>query len=244
MLKALALLALAGPAPQGDQQGVNPAAVVQKMIEYYNDARTMTGTIVMTTKVGEESGTITTTLQFEQPDKLYILQQKSIGDRRTWLVVSNGKHFAYDPPFTVDDPGRRLVELVDQPGRKFTIKDIYAAAAKSIGDRSTPLDIAIGRLEDLKFLRGQWKTLRYEGKSTSQGHEVNVIMGEWRPYEAAEPHGQYRMLITNGGELKEFAKSEAMRIPSNNQVVNIVTTWTVNLKKDAKPDPALWSQIR
>jgi len=246
MLTALAMIAIAQESPQEAQGSVNASLLVQKMIEYYNDAATMTGTIVMTTKVGDESGSISTTMQFESPSRIYIRQQKSTGDKRVWLIVSDGKKFAYDSPGVAawEDPGKRLLEPVVYPNLVFKVRDIYAATAKSLGDRSTPLDIAIGRTDDLKYLRAQWKTVSYKGKSTHLGQEVNVVMGEWRPYGEGDTQGQYRMLITPGGELKEFARSETVRPPGSNQTLNVVTTWTVNLKKDGRPDPNLWATVR
>lgn len=246
MLTALAMIAMAQESPQVGQGSVNASLLVQKMIMYYNDAATMTGTIVMTTKVGDESGSITTTMQFESPSRLYIRQQKSTGDKRVWLVVSDGKRFAYDSPGVSawEDPGKRLLEPVAYPNMVFKVRDIYAATAKSLGDRSTPLDIAIGRTEDLKYVRAQWETVEYKGKSTHLGQEVNVVMGKWRPYGDAATQGQYRMLISPAGELKEFARSESIRPAGSEQLLNVVVTWTVNLKKDGRPDPNLWATVR
>ena len=246
MLTALAMIAIAQESPQENQGSVNASLLVQKMIEYYNDAATMTGTIVMTTKVGDESLSITTNLQFEKPSRIYVRQQKSLGDKRVWLIVSDGKLFAYDAPGLAawEDPKKRLAEPVTYLGVKKTFRDIYAVGATGLGDRSTPLDIAIGRTEDLKYVRDQWRSVNYRGKSTHLGQEVNVVMGEWRPYGNAEVQGQYRMLITPGGELKEFARSEMVKPQGAPQAFNVVTTWAVNLKKDDRPDPNLWATVR
>jgi len=246
MLTALAMIAIAQESPQETQGSVNASLLVQKMIEYYNDAATMTGTIVMTTKVGNESLSISTNMQFEKPSRIYIRQQKSIGNKRVWLIVSDGKKFAYDAPGLAawEDPNKRLVEPVTFNGIVQKFRDIYAAGATGLGDRSTPLDIAIGRTEDLRYLRDQWKTVNYRGKSTHLGQEVNVVIGDWRPYGNAEVQGQYRMLITPGGELKEFARSEMVKPQGAPEALTIVTTWTVNLKKDDRPDPNLWATVR
>lgn len=246
MLTALALIAIAQETPQEGQGSVNASMLVQKMIEYYNDADTMTGTILMTTKVADQSLSISTTMQFEKPSRIYIRQQKSIGDKRVWMIVSDGKKFAYDAPGLAawEDPNKRLIEPVTFQGIVQKFRDIYAAGSSGLGDRSTPLDIAIGRTEDLKYLRDQWKSVIYRGKSTHLGQEVNVVMGEWRPYGNAEVTGQYRMLITPGGELKEFARSEKIQPQGAPQAFDVVTTWTVNLKKNDRPDPNLWATVR
>ena len=246
MLTALAVIAIAQESPQEGQGSVNASLLVQKMIEHYNDADTMTGTILMTTKVADQSLSISTTMQFEKPSRIYVRQQKSIGDKRNWLIVSDGKRFAYDAPGLAawEDPGKRLVEPVVFKGIVQKFRDIYAAGATGLGDRSTPLDIAIGRTEDLKYLRDQWKTVTFKGKSTYLGQEVNVVMGDWRPYGSADVQGQYRMLITPSGELKEFARSEVVKPAGAPEAFNIVTTWAVNLKKNDRPDPNLWAIVR
>ena len=246
MLTALAMIAIAQETPQEGQGSVNASLLVQKMIEYYNDADTMTGTILMTTKVADQSLSISTTMQFEKPSRVYVRQQKSLGDKRVWMIVSNGKDFAYDSPgtFAWEPAGKRLAEPVTYLGVKKSFREIYAVGATGLGDRSTPLDIAIGRTEDLKYLRDQWKSVTFKGKSTHLGQEVNVVMGEWRPYGNAEVTGQYRMLITPGGELKEFARSEKIQPQGAPQAFDVVTTWTVNLKKNDRPDPNLWATVR
>jgi outer membrane lipoprotein-sorting protein len=262
MLTAIAALALMGQEPAANQ--VNPAELVSKMLAYYHDARTLTGSIVMTQKVGNEGGTIKTFLQFEHPNHLYIYQRKSTGDLRAWTVLSNGKLFAYNSPgLTWETPGKRLVEaqVVERPVEtkvlangdtvvtkrekvQLSLRDVYAAAAAGLGDRSTPLDIAISRRADLEYLRAQWKTVEYKGTTAYEGKDVHVVMGVWRPYGTADPEGQFRMLLTTEGELKHFARSQTVRPQGAPQALEVVTTWDVSLVKNGKPDPKLWESVK
>lgn len=242
MLTTLATLILTTTA-QGAPETPNAAQIVGKMLAYYNDAQTMTGSIVMTQAVGNEKGTVTTQFQFERPSKVYIRQQKSTGDRRTWTVISDGKAFAYDPPELPFQQGKRLIEAVKVGELVQDFRQIYAATATGLGDRSTPLDIAFGRGEDLRFLRNQWRTVTYGGKMDYNGEAVHSIIGDWRQYGDAPVNGQYRMYVTDSGELKQFARSETIR-PENGQPLNVLTTWDVKIQKNGRPDQALWQKAR
>jgi hypothetical protein len=246
MLTAFVALALATPALPQDQ-GFDGPALISKMLAYYSSAKTMTGTITQTVKVGNASEVaLVTTLQFEKPSKLYLRQQKKAGNRRVWLTVSNGKEFSYNPPslgLSIDDPNRRLLEPVVENNVTKYVKDIYVAAASGLGDRSAPLDIAIGRNEDLRFLRDQWQTVEYKGTTDYEDLQVHVILGQWRQYGNVPASGQYRMFITDGGELKQFARSETLQNDAG-QTMPVFTTWDVKLVKNGKVDPALFAKVK
>jgi hypothetical protein len=240
LITLLAALVMQNPA-QNPGPPVNPAALVGKMLAFYNDAKSLTGRITLTQSANGVSGTVETFLQFEAPNKLYIRQQKSTGDRPVYLVVSNGKRFAYDSPIR---DGKRLVEEVNpDPRVVFTYREIYAAASAGLADRSTPLDIAIGRREDLAFLRNQWATVTHKGMAKYGEESVHVISGDWRPYREANAEGQYRMYITETGELRQFALAETIR-PAGGQPIQAMSTWNVKLTKNGKPDPALFNTVR
>lgn len=253
MLNVVAILALGLQTPAAGAQNVNPSSLISKMLAYYHDARTLTGTITMTQKVGDQAGSIVTTVQFETPSRLYVRQQKQIGDRREWMIVADGKHFAYDAPdLRTSTTSKRLVEAqviedVKANGTRevvmrLGIREVYAAGAATLGDRSTPLDIAIGRTEDLRALRDQWATVSYKGTTEHSGKTVHVIMGDWRPYGNALPIGQYRMLVNDSGELLQFARSEPVAIGGKSE--SVLTTWEVKLEKNGAPDPRLFAKIQ
>lgn len=253
MLTVIAAFAVGMQDPAAGAANINPSQLISKMLAYYNDARTLVGSIVMTQKFGEQGGTITTQIQFEQPDKVYIRQQKSTGDRRVWQIVANGKAFAYDAPdLRTSEHSRRLVEaqVIEQKRpngqveelMRFSFRDVYGVGAPSLGDRSTPLDIAIGRNSDLRAIRDQWKTVAYRGTADYNGKTVHVVMGDWRPYGTADAEGQYRMYLTDAGELLQFARSETVNFEGSPK--SILTTWDVKLEKNGSPDPRLFSKIQ
>lgn len=254
MLTVLAAVSMGLTGQSAPTQNVNPSALISKMLAYYHDARTLTGTITMTQKAGEQGGSIVTTVQFDTPDKVYIRQQKQIGDRREWMIVANGKHFAYDAPdLRTSTISKRLVEsqVIERPipgtGKsevvlKLSIRDVYAAGAQTLGDRSTPLDIAIGRTEDLRALRDQWATVSYKGTTEHNGRTVHVIMGDWRPYGNAANEGTYRMFVSDAGDLLQFARSESVNIEG--RAVPVLTTWEVKLEKNGAPEPRMFAKIQ
>lgn len=245
LLTALSTLTMAFQAAGNPAQTVNPGELVSRMLAYYNDAETLTGTIVMLVKDNAGSVAVTTQIQYEKPNKLYIKQQKSTGDRRTWLVVSNGKHFSYNVPQNLenDNPNRRLVEAVKVGDVTLTLRDIYAASAHGLADRSAALDIAISRTEDLRFLRDQWRTVEYKGQIEYDGVQVHVVSGQWRAYGTAPVQGQYRMYITDSGELRQFARSETMG-DGTGVAIPLLSTWDVKLVKNGKPDEKLFEKVR
>jgi len=217
-------------------------ALVGKMLAYYNDAKSITGRISLTQSANGVSGTVETFLQFELPAKLYIRQQKSIADHKVYLVVSNGKTFGYDSPI---GDGKRLFEKVSPaPEFSLNVRQIYAAVTAGLADRCMPLDVAIGRTEDLVFLRNQWLSVRYQGTTQFGSEEVHVVNGEWRPYGTAKPEGEYRMYITDEGELRQFALSQTVQPAGAAQPISTLSVWNVKLTKNGKPDPALWAVVK
>jgi hypothetical protein len=238
-------------------QGETAPELVGKMLRYYDAAQTLTGTIRFVQSVGEVSVGIDTSLQYEKPSKLYIRQDRRSSEPRTFLVTSDGKFFSYDlPEGRLAVPGERLYEPVEQNGRFLGYRDIYAIVSRSLGDRSAALDIAIARLDDLKFIRGQWATVEYAAEQPGNG--VKVVTGDWRAYASAPVSGRYTMWIGENGELKRFAQREVIQpeatvlderfrerpaqLNVGPQQVNSV--WEVDLKVNGEPDQKLFKVVK
>jgi hypothetical protein len=233
------------------------AELVGKMLRNYDSAQTLTGTIRFTQSVQNVSIVIDTNLQWAKPAKLFIRQDRRSSDPRTYFVTSDGKTFSYDlPEDRAGAPGERLFEPVSQPGRTLDYRDIYAAASRSLGDRSAPIDIAICRTEDLKFIRGQWATMEFAEKPGPDG--VRVIVGDWRQYANAPASGSFEMWITDDGDLKKYVQRETFQpeasaldekfrphpVPLNVGPLQITSVWDVNLKVNGAPDPSLFKVIK
>ncbi len=234
----LAAVSLTGLGAQ-EPGGVSPSELISRMLQRYSSARSLTGSIVLSVTTMGQTAQARTDVQFELPSKLYLRQSRATA---SCLVTSDGKRFSYDAPkLTWHDKGVRLVEPVSlSNGKTLAVRDIYAAATASLIDRSAPLDIAIGRREDLEFLRRQWATLRYQGKVSHDGAEVHAITGDWKEYgDAPRTSGSFRMLISDSGDLKQYAVSETVDVPplGNKTVVSV---WEVSLTVNGKPNAELF----
>ncbi len=244
MIGVLLALSVVSQAASPGSRAPNSAQLISAMLAKYAAARSLTGTITLTQSAMDHAGQLRTTLQFELPSKLYLRQDLATGQGRTWLVTSDGKYFSYDvPKLPWQDRGTRLVEPVVYRGRTQSVREIYAASALSLGDRSAPLDIAIGRNEDLRYLKNQWASLRYQGRTKLRDEDVHVIMGDWREYGDAPASGQFRMMLSESGDLRQYALSENFALPTVGQK-NVVSIWDVRLEVDAKPDPNLFKLVR
>jgi hypothetical protein len=261
MLTTLALaIAFVQPAPQQ----VNPASqLVSKMLAYYTDAQSLTGTILYTATDGQGKVQLQTTLQFERPSKLYIRQSKPGGGQQ-WLVTSDGKYFSYDAPghllgvrqgsglVTGVEGSRttRLVEKVQQIDGVLDVGRIYAVAAyASLGDRSVPLDVAIGRKEDLKHDVLMWMTVESGGKVQVNGVDANLVKGGWRPYgdmKAAngQPPGLYEMIITDDGKLLRYQVEQWIAADRGTPPFKLRETWDVDLTVNGKANSSLFKLVK
>lgn len=241
MLATLAVsFALAGSPVQG-----NPgSALVSKMLQYYSGAKSITGTITYSATDGAGKVQVVTTLQYERPSKLYIRQVKGGQHPLRWLVVSDGKTFSYGHnPDSLDPLQDRLREPVQQGTTTYDVNSIYAiSATEGLGDRSIPLDIAIGRHEDLAHDNLTWMTVQLDGKTTYNGTSANLIKGKWRPYgEAAtdtnRAPGRYEMVIADDGRLLSYSIMRWIaRDPQNpGDTFELRESWDVDLTVNGTP---------
>lgn len=258
---ALSLAILGAPSAAPAKQ--TAAELVSKMLAYYQEANTISGTITLTASDGGGQRQLVTSLQYAKPSKLYIRQVKAGGTAMQWLVTSDGTEFSYDVPqdlpgYTFNEHSHRLVEPVLQLTGEYVgktpvkapygVRQIYAAVAPSIGDRSVPLDVAIGRTEDLRHDNLTWMTVESGGKVTFNGAETNRVFGKWRPYGEASTDtvnspGQYEMLIADDGKLVRYSTFQFIRSPGGTDVT-LQLTWDVNLTLNGKPDDSLFKVIR
>ncbi|HVL39076.1 MAG TPA: hypothetical protein VM328_06765, partial [Fimbriimonadaceae bacterium] len=198
--------------------------------------------------------TVESLLQYERPSKIYLRQVRKSSDPFTYVLSSDGKHFTYDAPDSnlkfAKSNRDRIQESIEVPQAdptaapvRLNIGDMYAAAAFSLGDRSAPFDIAIGRIEDLRFLTGQWPALSYQGITELRGERVHVIHGHWRPSDAVErATGQFELYISETFDLRRYVVRERAQLAARSEIA-IVSDWSVNLLVGGKPDPNLFKLV-
>lgn len=234
-------------------QDIKPADLVSKMLARYHDAKTLSGTVLMTQSAAGRKVYTETSIQYEKPAKLYIKQVLKASEPRQWLVTSDGTNFSYDVPNDQRDNNwikeARLVEMIGAGAAAPSLSEIYRAVTRSLGDRSAALDVAIGRLEDLKFLRGQWKTLDSGPQVEVEGEKLYSIQGLWREYGDAQIHsGTYQMFLNAEGDLRRYEVRVSMRLPLGNGQVSepqeILTSWDVRFKVNGSVVPELFKLVK
>jgi hypothetical protein len=114
---------------------------------------------------------------------------------------------------------------------------------KSIGDRSIPLDLAFSRTEDLKYIRAQLATYKFERDEQVGGVDCHLISGDWRDYGKAPVTGKFNIWITEDGQLKRFARKEHVAVADQQVEGDIISVWEVNLTKDSGIDPNLFKIV-
>src|SRR5205823_3210391 len=79
-------------------QSTTAGQLITKMLGYYHDANTLTGTIVLTATDGAGTANLNTRVQFEKPSKLFIEQTLGGRNPQSWYVTSDGVNFTYSSP--------------------------------------------------------------------------------------------------------------------------------------------------
>lgn len=249
-----ALLALVS-LPQA-QFPPKPADLVSKMMDHYSQANTLSGklTYTQTAQGPDETGKMRvytaqgeTDVQVERPNKIYVLQVMDGHDdnmnptKVKSRIVSNGSRFLYAVPMKFDVPYEELRENVNQGGQQLNVADIYNIGGSGLIIKPAPLDVVIGRTEDLKLFRDQIVSLDDEGRDTVNGQPVRIIGGDWREYASAPPSAKYQLAITDSGDLLRYTTKEKVADPSGKiQPVDVTTVWNVDIKVNGPVDESLF----
>lgn len=239
------------------QNGPKPAELVSRMMNHYASANTLSGklTYVQTAQGPDESGKTQvysakgeTDVQVERPNKIYVFQIMDGHDdnmnptKIKARIVSNGSRFLYAVPMKFDVPYEELRESVNQGGQNLKVGDIYNIGGSGLIVKPAPLDVAIGRTEDLKQFRDQIVSLEDQGQDTINGQTVHLVGGDWREYASAPPSAKYQIAISDAGDLLRYITKERVADPSGKlQPVEVTTTWNVDLKVNGSVDESLFT---
>lgn len=243
MLSALIVaFGLVGP----QQAPVKPSELVAKMLARYATAPTLKGEILYTQSAAGKSLTGRTEVQYQRPSKIFVNQKVESADLVASRIVSNGSRFLYSLPANLAsgdmaaDPHQVLVEPVQQE-QTLTIAEIYGVGASSLTPRPVPLDIAVGRKQDLMLFKSQIATLQDLGPATVDGQAVRLIGGDWRAYADAPVSAKYQMAITDQGDLVRYVQRELIADPRPNMApIEVVSTWIARFDLSTPPDPKVF----
>lgn len=222
-----------------------PKKVIEQMFEKYAYAGSLAGTIKMTQSSEGRSVVINTYVQFRRPAELYIRQQM-VGSSEVNLTIADGKWVTYEVPDEMPKkPGQRFYSQQKERGKAtMQVQDCYTLAIRSLLDRSTPLDIAVGKSIYLKRLTGQWATREFQNDNVPESGEDAVIVGDFRDFEKNPVTGKYQMIVSPAGDIKRFTLRENITIREVNRTVTVVTVWDADLKVGSFGDEKLYRVSR
>ena len=236
-LTALAVL-IQDPAAQALESNNQAVALISKVLAHYYKAKKLSGTILLTTVAGGVTGTLKTYIQFDDPSKLYIRQDLSTANSGgTWKIVSDGVRFSYPlPDSQLGSQNRKnLVEPVSSNGDVRSFRDIYSIGGGGLKDRSAPLDLAIGRFEDLKQFKGHLATHQMVGTVELRGKQCQVVEGDWSVVRGVPSESKYRLMATVEGELMRYEIIDHVINPQNSStMIDIRQVWDVDLHLDGE----------
>lgn len=239
------------------QQTAEPTAaeLISKCFAIYTNAKTMAGRIVFTNSAKNVQVKILTELQLERPNKIFLRQTKSGTAPQSWLVTSDGNQFSYDRPEGKLGPARYLENLhLTDRHRELELSDIYAAVLESIGDKNMPLDVAIGRKVDLRFLVNQWPSFKLQGKVKMNNIDCYAIVGSYRENAANPVSGAFELYLKENGEIVRYLIKQNMQFDiapsnlSNNKIstesIEVISMWDCELQLNVSMNTALFQVIK
>jgi hypothetical protein len=222
------------------------------MFAYYASATTMTGAIHMTQQAASSTVTLDTSLAYEGPSKIYLRQALGGANPMVWLVTSDGKSFTYDFPNTTRtaanraEPGRLLEAVSPTQSIHLTYRQIFHASVQSLGDVSLPVLLSVAGRDELQAVKDMIGSIQYMGTTKIGTDSVNVIGGGWKAGPRAPVSAQYKLFITDDGQLKRYVETNivSLKLPTGQmQPQQVLTTWDVDLHVNAQPDETLFKVI-
>jgi len=232
------LVASASVAPQK-----SAGQLVSAVFKHYYDASSLAGHFRLTQSAQGHQVVIETNVAYDRPSKLNIAQLRQDTGKR-WRAVSDGRIFWYDRPANVYGKDR-FSEPVAQIGRSETLADMYSGAARSLGDRSPILDMAIAAPEDLKSLRAHWNNLRLGGEVTLRGQKALVVKGDYFAIVGADPTGTFELDTTEDGDVLRYIQIAKYAIKVEGQAqaapIEVTSVWEADLKIGAINDPKVYA---
>jgi hypothetical protein len=244
------------PAAQPAGQLPSAAALISEMMAKYAAAPTLNGTVESIIQNGKDSVKLSSYIQYDRSkQRLYIRQVKEGGRKGQTVLVSDGARFMYANPMSGKGHRDRVPYLVENAVRReatmtpegprvvetpMNVGEIYIAGSLGLFDRNVPIDMAIARLEDLQFFRGQLVSFVNKGLEEFNGAKAYKISGQWKAYASAQnAQGEYDIFITPEKDLVGYRTFETFALKEG--VFRIISSWLCNFKVGGTPDPKLFT---
>jgi len=241
-----AILAVALLSPQGEP--VTAKSIIEKMLQRYAGASSLNGTITLTQSAQNVKIVTQTSVAFEKPSKILILQKQGGSAPRSSILVSNGEKFFFTKPEQLISRNDYLGELVKPDSRPAqTVGDLYAIAAAGLPDRSPVLDLVIARREDMAYCISQLRTREYAGKTQLGTLSLHLVKGKWKQNELIESNtGDYELYISDSGDLVRYVLRQTFGVPGadgkpTGQTVEVVNTWDTSVAVNTPVKPGTFA---
>ena len=238
------LVGLQGPAVEPPSGEPSAGPLISKMFARYAAAKSLAGDINMSQTADGHTVAVRTELQYQEPGKVFIRQTRKSSQPRAWLVTSDGVHFSYDRPQGVLGLKNRFLDAVESRQGPMSVRDIYLAVSLSLGDKSAPLDIAFGRVEDLRVIKALWGNLTVAGQTDFNGKKVNLVHGGFRESFGGPLIGSLELLISDTGDLVRMKTVQTLVYGNVTQPITVGTFWDVNLTVDGEVNDALFTVVK
>ena len=242
-IATLTVVMAASPAP-APQSG---AETISRMMANYSAAKTLKGVVQQTTTLANNKVDVRIDIQYDRSSKkIYVVQKFLSGSRKSLLLISDGKRFAFTAPRrgSRQDPKTLFVEPVAgrfaASGEDYVLSfaDIYNAANQSLA-LSVAMDIVVGEKTHLDHLKNQLRDVTGIKREMVDGELKHwVVSGKWRARPAGPPTGRYEFWIASDYTLLRFRMSEDTSLQG--RIYQLVTDEVVKVSINAKPDDKLF----
>ena len=243
-IATLTVVMAASPVP-ASQSG---AETISRMMASYSAAKTLKGVVQQTTTLANNKVDVRIDIQYDRSSKkIYVVQKFLSGSRKSLLLISDGKRFAFTAPRYGNRKQEHKKLFIEPVSGRFaatgedyvlSFADIYNAANQSLA-LSVAMDIVVGEKTHLDHLKNQLRDVTGIKREMVDGELKHwVVSGKWRARPAGPPTGRYEFWIAPDYTLLRFRMSEDTSLQG--RIYQLVTDEVVKVSINAKPDDKLF----
>ncbi|MBS1719640.1 MAG: hypothetical protein JST35_04240 [Armatimonadetes bacterium] len=226
------------------QETVPSGPLVSKVFARYYNAPTLIAEIKCRVVAGNEAQEFRTEVNIERPSKLCIRQARLTPNPKSWLITANGKVATYDAPENGVSAVKRLSEpMCDEPGARISkVNQVYGVAGAQLGDKSTPLDIIIGHIEDLRVIQTQWARMDKQAQPIEfNGIKAYRVGGAWQEARDVPTPARFSFIVDAEGKMYQYNwEAEYTDVGEKGRVVKVRIQWDITSDFEKKPNPKVF----